>query len=45
MVNVDGADVAVIARYSDTNVLTTQALYHFWFDTDVFICSLSMSVW
>ena len=38
MVNVDGADVAIISGYPDTNVLTTKALYYFGFDTNVFIC-------
>ncbi len=37
MVDVDGADIAIISGYSNANVLTAKALHHFWFNTDVFI--------
>ena len=35
VVNVDGADIAIISRYSNANILTAKALHHFWFDADV----------
>ena len=37
MVNVDGANIAITSGYSNTNVLTTETLHHFWFDTNIFI--------
>ena len=40
MVNVEGADIAIVSGYSDASVLTTEAPYHFWLDTNVFIYRL-----
>ena len=35
MVDVDGADIAIISGDSNANVLTAKALHHFGFDADV----------
>lgn len=37
MVNVEGADIAIVSGYSDASVLTTEAPYYFWLDTNIFI--------
>ena len=37
MVNVEGADVGIIPGYPDTIILTTEALYHFSFDTNILV--------